>query len=85
MCGKVINVVGQKLLGRQSDGRNRLVFTDDKTYGNGKPRKGELVLGWMDRKKRSCVRLNPGCAGAFEKLSHDLLLWSIKNDDVVIH
>ena len=55
MCGKVIHVVGRELLVRQSDGRNRLVVTDEKTYGNGKPRKGELVFGWIDKNGHASV------------------------------
>lgn len=55
LCGKVINVFGREFLVRQSDGKNRRVSTDDKTYGNGKPQKGELVLGWVDEKGHASV------------------------------
>ena len=47
LCGNVIKVLGRDYLVRLSNGKTSLGFTDNETYGNGMPRKGELVLGWI--------------------------------------
>lgn len=44
MFGIVIKVEAGGYLVRLGDGKNQPVFTNEETYGNGKPRKGETRL-----------------------------------------
>ncbi|GJL67243.1 MAG: hypothetical protein NPIRA05_22140 [Nitrospirales bacterium] len=53
--GEVLDVKGHDYLVRLADGSTRLLYTDNRTFGNGPARPGEAVLACLENDDRISV------------------------------